>query len=58
MLGIITITDKKTAPAKVSLVEILLKYSWVGFPGLIPGIKPPEFLRLFAISSVLNDNVV
>ena len=34
--------------------KIVCRYSTVGFPGRIPGIKPPLFFMLFAISSGLN----
>ena len=38
----------------VSLVKILSIYKAVLSPGLIPGIKPPDFLKFSAVSFGLN----
>ena len=41
-------------PTNVNLETTLFKYSDVGLPGLIPGMKPPFCCRLLAYSTVLN----
>ena len=53
-IGIIATILKPSAPMKITLLRILFKYSVVGLPGLIPGIKPPDFFILLAISIGLN----
>ena len=47
----IAITPRKSAPKRVTLLTVLMMKSEVGLPGLIPGIVPPLFLMLFAIST-------
>ena len=48
------IIAKKSPPNHSNFDITELKYSDVGFPALIPGINPPFFLILFAISSGLK----
>ena len=43
-------TARKMAPNQVSLWEDFLMKSAVGWPGRMPGTKPPFFFRLLAIS--------
>ena len=50
MLGNTAMNAKNRAPANVIRVITLSRYSAVGLPGLNPGMNPPYFLRLFAIS--------
>ena len=45
---------KYSAPIVVSFVTILSIYKAVFSPGLIPGTKPPYFLKLSAVSVGLN----
>ena len=42
------------APTKVTLPSALVMKSLVGLPGRKPGMKPPFFFRLLAISIGLN----
>ena len=39
--GIIAISIRKNAPNRVRRLHILARYSPVGLPGRMPGIKPP-----------------
>ena len=52
--GIKQTNVKYNAPIVVSLVKILSIYKAVFSPGLIPGINPPYFLKLSAVSVGLN----
>ena len=45
---------RNTAPTKVTLPSALVMKSLVGLPGRKPGMKPPFFFRLLAISIGLN----
>ena len=42
------------APRKIMLLSTVVKYSVVGLPGRIPGMKPPCFFMLLEISNGLN----
>ena len=55
IIGIIATIISAIAPIKIILLRILVRYSDVGFPGLIPGINPPLFFILLATSTGLND---
>ena len=54
IVGITAITARNIAPTYAILVITFVRYSAVGLPGLIPGIKPPLFFILFAISTGLK----
>ena len=54
MNGMIATIQSPAAPMKIMYLSISLKYSVVGVPGLIPGMKPPCFLRLLDTSIGLN----
>ena len=47
-------TARNSAPTKVTLPSALVMKSLVGLPGRKPGMKPPFFFRLLAISIGLN----
>ena len=52
--GSMAIPARNTAPTNVILVMILSRYSVVGLPGRSPGINPPYFFILSAISMGLT----
>ena len=52
--GINATIKRPTLPINNILLRILLRYSVVHRPGVIPGITPPALLRLSAICNGLN----
>ena len=54
ILGNTATKAKNSAPGSVMRVMIKSKYSAVCFPGLIPGMNPPYFFILSAMSTGLN----
>ncbi len=56
--GIRAITARNIAPASVILDITRSRYSSVGLPGLIPGIKLPYFFRFSVTSGTLKVTAV
>jgi hypothetical protein len=53
---IATNTPKKTAPTKVTLFKQKLDSESSGYPGRIPGTKPPFFCKFSEIFSGIKNN--
>ena len=54
MSGKMAINARNIAPGSVIRVNILSMNSAVRFPGLIPGMNPPDFFMLSARSTGFN----